>query len=111
MSVLLPTTATALNPTQKQVKQAEMSLPNQNKPNEGIVGQVANSATNAVNYVTDTVQGKGAEASKEANKEQMKGNTPNSTIGDRVSGALGAAGDKVDQKKFEGSASANKKGI
>ncbi|TKA66851.1 hypothetical protein B0A55_09998 [Friedmanniomyces simplex] len=69
-----------------------MSAPNVDKPNEGI-----------------TVQGKSAEASKEANKEQAKGNTPNSGIGDRVSGAMGAASDKMDEKKHEGSAQANKK--
>lgn len=34
-----------------------MSAPNVNKPNEGIVGQVANSVGNAVNYVSDTLQG------------------------------------------------------
>jgi hypothetical protein len=45
-----------------------MSAPNVDKPNEGIVGQVTNSVSNAANYVSETLQGKGAEASKEANK-------------------------------------------
>ena len=45
-----------------------MSAPNVNKPNEGILGQAANAVGNAVNYVSETVQGKSAEASKEANK-------------------------------------------
>nr|POE88321.1 glucose-repressible gene protein [Quercus suber] len=88
-----------------------MSAPNVNKPNEGIVGQVANSVSNAANYVSETIQGKGAEASKEANKEQAKGNTPNDSISDRVSGALGAGQDKLDQTKHDSSASANKQGI
>ncbi|KAI5367623.1 putative glucose-repressible protein Grg1 [Septoria linicola] len=88
-----------------------MSAPNANQPNEGIVGQIGNSIQNAANYVSETVQGKSAEASKEANKQQAKGNTPNSSIGDRVSGALGAASDSMDQKKHEGSASVNKNAI
>ncbi|KAM3422182.1 hypothetical protein BST61_g2551 [Cercospora zeina] len=59
-----------------------MSAPNADKPNEGIIGQAANSVKNAANYVSETVQGKSAEASKEANKEQAKGNTPNASIGE-----------------------------
>jgi hypothetical protein len=114
-----------------------MSAPNADKPGEGIVGQIGmscpplhlpiqprrgtfantsstslgNSVQNAANYVAETVQGKGAEASKEANKEQAKGNTPNSSLSDRVSGATGAISDKLDQSKHEGSASANKHSI
>ena len=68
-----------------------MPVPNADKPNEGIVGKMANSAANAVNYGSHTVQGQASEASKEANKEQMKGNTPNSTLGNRMSGAVHAA--------------------
>lgn len=34
-----------------------MSAPNVDAPNEGIVGQVTNSLGNAVNYVSDTLQG------------------------------------------------------
>ncbi|KAG9539005.1 hypothetical protein KCU79_g19845, partial [Aureobasidium melanogenum] len=52
-----------------------MSAPNANKPNEGIVGQIGNSLNNAAQYVSETVQGTSATASKEANKEQAKGNT------------------------------------
>ncbi|KAI5361565.1 Putative glucose-repressible protein Grg1 [Septoria linicola] len=88
-----------------------MSAPNADKPNEGIVGQISNSIGNAANYVSDTIQGKSAEASKEANKEQAKGNTPNSSIGDRVSGATGAISDKMTQEKHEGSAKVNKESI
>merc|ERR1712151_545207 len=80
----------------------KMSAPNANKPNEGIVGQAANS-------VSETIQGTSAEASKEANKQQAKGNVAgNDSITDRASGALGAASDKIDQHKHEGAASANK---
>ncbi|KAF3909188.1 hypothetical protein ABW20_dc0101044 [Dactylellina cionopaga] len=86
--------------------------PNVDKPNEGIVGQISNSVSNAAGYVADTLQGKGAEASKEANKEQAKGNVPGqSSLGDRVSGATGAISDKIDQTKYEGSAKANKESI
>ncbi|OSS49276.1 hypothetical protein B5807_05644 [Epicoccum nigrum] len=53
-----------------------MSAPNANKPNEGIVGQAVNSVSNAVNYVSESIQGNTAEASKEANKQQAKGNVP-----------------------------------
>ncbi|KXS98710.1 hypothetical protein AC579_6333 [Pseudocercospora musae] len=88
-----------------------MSAPNADKPNEGIVGQIGNSIQNAANYVSETVQGKSSEASKEANKEQAKGNTPNSSLSDRVSGATGAIGDKLDQTKHETSAKANKESI
>ncbi|EDU39773.1 Grg1 domain containing protein [Pyrenophora tritici-repentis] len=89
-----------------------MSAPNANTPNEGIVGQAVNSVKNAANYVSETVQGTSAEASKESNKQQAKGNVPgNDSITDRASGALGAAGDKLSQEKHEGSAEANKRSI
>ncbi|RYN34037.1 hypothetical protein AA0114_g11882 [Alternaria tenuissima] len=53
-----------------------MSAPNANNPNEGIIGQAVNSVKNAANYVSETVQGQSAEASKEGNKQQAKGNVP-----------------------------------
>jgi len=89
-----------------------MSAPNANKPNEGIVGQVTNSLSNAANYVSETIQGSSAEASKEGNKQQAKGNVPGQdSLTDRASGALNAAGDKINQEKHEGSAEANKHSI
>ncbi|KAF2718414.1 hypothetical protein K431DRAFT_287692 [Polychaeton citri CBS 116435] len=89
-----------------------MSAPNVDGPNEGIVGQAVNSAKNAANYVSETIQGGSAEASKEANKQQAKGNVPGQdSLSDRASGAFGAASDKLDQKKHDTSASANKEGI
>ena len=89
-----------------------MSAPNANKPNEGILGQAANSISNAANYVSETIQGNAAEASKESNKQQAKGNVPGQdSISDRVGGALGAASDKVDESKHQGSAEANKRSI
>ena len=45
-----------------------MSAPNVNAPNEGLVGQAVNSVKNAANYVSESLQGNAAEASKEANK-------------------------------------------
>jgi hypothetical protein len=88
-----------------------MSAPNLDKPNEGIVGQITNSAKNAANYVSETLQGQASEASKEANKEQMKGNVGDSSLTGRASGAFGAASDKLDQTKHNAAASANKEGI
>lgn len=42
----------------------------------------------------------------------MKGNVPgNDSISDRVSGAMGAASNKMDESKHNSSASANKQGI
>jgi Ras-related protein Rap-1B len=80
-----------------------MSAPNANNPNDGIVGQAVNSVKNAANYVSESIQGNSAEA---------KGNVPgNDSITDRASGALSAAGDKIDQTKHEGSAEANKRSI
>jgi len=88
-----------------------MSAPNMNNPNEGILGQAANSVKNAANYVSETIQGNASEASKEANKEQAKGNVGDGSLSSRASGALDAAGDKLDQHKHETSAKANKEGI
>ncbi|KAJ5112371.1 hypothetical protein N7532_000416 [Penicillium argentinense] len=52
-------------------------------------------AKNAVNYVAETVQGTGAQASKEANKEVAKDSNANVTT--RASAAKDALGDKKDQ--------------
>lgn len=88
-----------------------MSAPNVDKPNEGILGQVANSVTNAANYVSETIQGQGATASKEANKEQAKGHVGDGSLADRASGAFSAASDKLDEQKHKGAAKANKESI
>ena len=67
---------------------------------------------NAANYVAETVQGAVSTSSKEANKEQAKGNVPGKdSLTDRASAALDAGSDKIDEKKHEGSAKANKQGI
>ncbi|KAG9837400.1 hypothetical protein KCU98_g11426, partial [Aureobasidium melanogenum] len=55
--------------------------------------------------------GTSATASKEANKEQAKGNTADDSISGRVSGAMGAASDKIDEMKHDTSAEANKRSI
>jgi hypothetical protein len=88
-----------------------MSAPNYDKPDESIVGKIGNSAKNAANYVTDSVKGTSSEASKEGNKEQMKGNAGDTSLSGRASGAFGAAGDKLDQAKHDTSADANKRAI
>ncbi|EUC44203.1 hypothetical protein COCMIDRAFT_37929 [Bipolaris oryzae ATCC 44560] len=79
---------------------------------QGIVGQAVNSVKNAANYVSETIQGNAAEANKEANKQQAKGNVPGQdSLTDRASGALNAASDSINQKKHEGAADANKHSI
>ncbi|KAF2437149.1 hypothetical protein EJ08DRAFT_644669 [Tothia fuscella] len=88
-----------------------MSAPNADKPNEGIVGQISNSVKNAANYVSESVQGNASEASKEANKQQAKGNAGDTSLTGRASGALDAAGDKIDETKHNSAAKANKESI
>jgi len=88
-----------------------VNAPNVDAPNEGIVGQAVNSVKNAANYVSESVQGNAAEASKEANKEQAKGNVGDTSLSGRASGALGAASDKLDESKHSTAARANKEGI
>merc|ERR1712108_25138 len=112
--VSITTSTLQLSPTSNkhQTNKLKMSAPNANTPNEGIVGQAVNSVKNAANYVAETVQGQSAEANKEANKQQAKGNVPGQdSITDRASGALNAASDKMNQEKHEGSAEANKRSI
>merc|ERR1712029_979438 len=105
-------TSTSFHPSQTNNPSINMSAPNANNPNEGIVGQAVNSVKNAANYVSESVQGATASANKEANKEQMKGNVPgNDSIGDRVSGGLNAASDKINEKKHDTAADANKHSI
>merc|ERR1711915_639129 len=112
MGTLIQQLKHTLKPTNPTHQTINMSAPNANAPNEGIVGQVTNSISNAAQYVSETVQGATATSSKEANKEQAKGNVPGKdSIGDRVSGALDAGSDKINEKKHETSASANKQGI
>jgi Ras-related protein Rap-1B len=89
-----------------------MSAPNVDAPNEGIVGQITNSAKNAVNYVTETVKGSVATESKEGNKEIAKGNVPGQdSVSDRAEGLVDAASDKIDEHKHNGAAKVNKEGI
>ncbi|RMZ66413.1 ras small monomeric gtpase [Pyrenophora seminiperda CCB06] len=109
--VTLPTPSTLSN-SKPPTNLIKMSAPNANTPNEGIIGQAANSVKNAANYVSETIQGTSAEANKEANKQQAKGNVPGQDgITDRASGAVNALGDKMNQEKHEGSAEANKRSI
>jgi Ras-related protein Rap-1B len=111
----LPSLSHNFQPTpQLQTNQPyfKMSAPNANNPNDGIVGQAVNSVKNAANYVSESIQGQSAEASKEANKQQAKGNVPgNDSITDRASGAFSAVGDKMDQTKHDGAAEANKRSV
>lgn len=88
-----------------------MSAPNVDKPNEGIVGQITNSIGNAANYVAETVKGNASEASKEANKQQAKGNAGDTSLTGRASAALDAGSDKLNQHQHETAAKVNKEGI
>jgi len=61
---------------------------------------------NAANYVSETVQGGGAEASKEANKSVAKDS--NASVGTRLNAAGNALSDKVEQHSHEGKAEVHK---
>ncbi|OKP14342.1 Glucose-repressible gene protein [Penicillium subrubescens] len=50
---------------------------------------------NAANYVSETVQGTGAQASKTANKEVAKDS--DASLGTRANAAVDALGDKKDE--------------
>ncbi|CEH14691.1 Glucose-repressible protein Grg1 [Ceraceosorus bombacis] len=56
----------------------------------------------AVNNVSETIQGKGHEASAEANKGVAKDS--NASLGNRAEAAKDYVGDKIDQNKHEGKA-------
>lgn len=64
LPLFLSSTSHTLNQTNlsklfiNQPTSIKMSAPNANAPNEGIVGQISNSISNAANYVSETVQGK-----------------------------------------------------
>ncbi|OJJ56399.1 hypothetical protein ASPSYDRAFT_91659 [Aspergillus sydowii CBS 593.65] len=67
------------------------------------------SIKNTVNYVSETVQGAGAGASKEVNKEVAKDN--NADIATRVTAAKDALFDKKDEKTHEVQADVHKEGL
>ncbi|KAG9231889.1 glucose-repressible gene protein [Amylocarpus encephaloides] len=64
------------------------------------------SIKNAANYVSETVQGAGSEASKEANKSVAKDG--NASMGSRATAAKDAVGDKMDQTSHETKADVDK---
>ena len=61
---------------------------------------------NAANYVSESISGTGAEASKEANKSVAKDS--NASVGTRLQAAGDALSDKADQHSHEAKAEANK---
>ncbi|KAF2705463.1 glucose-repressible gene protein [Pleomassaria siparia CBS 279.74] len=61
---------------------------------------------NAANYVSESVQGGGATASKEANKEVAKDN--DASLGSRASAAKDAIGDKADESSHNTKADVHK---
>ncbi|KAF2712969.1 hypothetical protein K504DRAFT_530043 [Pleomassaria siparia CBS 279.74] len=64
------------------------------------------SIKNAANYVTESIQGAGSEASKEANKSVAKDG--NVSISNRATAAKNALGDKADQHSHETKADVHK---
>ncbi|CDM30508.1 hypothetical protein DTO013E5_2541 [Penicillium roqueforti] len=63
-------------------------------------------AKNVVNYVSETIQGTGAEASKEANKSVAKDSDAKFTT--RASAAKDALGDKTDEVEHNTKADVHK---
>ncbi|CAL3966190.1 hypothetical protein PZA11_002923 [Diplocarpon coronariae] len=61
---------------------------------------------NAANYVAESVQGGGAQASKEANKQVAKDS--DASLTSRASAAKDAVGDKLDQTSHETKADVHK---
>ncbi|KFY02969.1 hypothetical protein O988_01787 [Pseudogymnoascus sp. VKM F-3808] len=61
---------------------------------------------NAANYVSETVQGAGSEASKEANKSVAKDNDAN--LSSRATAAKDALGDKIDESSHNTKADVHK---
>ncbi|CAI7646121.1 unnamed protein product [Penicillium pancosmium] len=61
---------------------------------------------NAAQYVSETVQGTGAEASKEGNKQVAKDN--DASLGTRASAAKDALVDKKDEVSHDTKADVNK---
>ncbi|KAM3080887.1 Glucose-repressible protein [Clarireedia jacksonii] len=61
---------------------------------------------NAANYVAETVQGAGATASKEANKNVAKDN--DASLGTRANAGVDAVKDKFDEQKHDTKADVHK---
>ncbi|KFX96810.1 hypothetical protein V490_03126 [Pseudogymnoascus sp. VKM F-3557] len=61
---------------------------------------------NAANYVSETVQGAGSEASKEANKSVAKDN--DASLTSRATAAKDALGDKIDESSHNTKADVHK---
>ncbi|KAL8279840.1 hypothetical protein RQP46_007690 [Phenoliferia psychrophenolica] len=59
-------------------------------------GSIANTVSDAANYVKETAQETLSGASKEGNKEVAKGNT-GASLTDRASAGFSAVGDKIDE--------------
>jgi len=62
--------------------------------------------TDAANYVSETVQGAGSTASKEANKNVAKDS--DASVTSRLSAGKDAVGDKFDEQKHETKADVHK---
>ncbi|CAD6574089.1 MAG: hypothetical protein CYPHOPRED_005283 [Cyphobasidiales sp. Tagirdzhanova-0007] len=67
---------------------------------------IAQTAQSAVNYVSESITGASATASKEANKSQAKDSSQG--IGSRVSAAGNAVSDKFDEQSSEAKKGAEK---
>ncbi|TAQ87037.1 hypothetical protein B7494_g4628 [Chlorociboria aeruginascens] len=88
-------------------KTTQQSHPTETNPKPKQQNQfIMETIENTVDYVKDTVTGKGHEASKEANKQVAKDN--NADVSTRASAATDAIGDKFNQHKDEASADVHK---
>ena len=67
---------------------------------------LTSSFQNAANYVSESVQGAGSQASKEANKQVAKDN--DASLSSRATAAKDAVGDKFDQTSHDTKADVHK---
>jgi hypothetical protein len=67
---------------------------------------LTSSLQNAANYVSESVQGAGSQASKEANKQVAKDN--DASLSSRATAAKDAVGDKFDQTSHDTKADVHK---
>ena len=68
--------------------------------------QLTSSFQDGVNYVSESIQGAGAKASHEANKETAK--SSDASLSTRATAAKDSVGDKFDQKSHDSKAEVHK---
>ncbi|TVY27118.1 Glucose-repressible protein [Lachnellula hyalina] len=70
------------------------------------MSDITQTIKDGVNYVSESIQGAGAQASHEANKETAK--SSDASLGTRASAAKDSVGDKFDQKSHDTKAEVHK---